>query len=731
MRKKYQREYMYEIHTYLLTLFLLILLIPALTQAEPHWVSFYPEYPEGTPPILSTEENGIDETIIYVKIPGMWVEDVKENGQVFQKIEIPEYQTTFEIGRPAIPAIGEFVGFLEPSINSISFEDKDNITLENYLVYPFQTPEIREKYFNKPFDYDWEFYQQDNWYPKDRASVSDTKIMREVCLAETWIVPFEYNPYKRELIVHSNMVVEVYHKPDVSRYENWKRPVGADKDFVNMYRGLILNYDNLGLQETDTTNGYDYLIITPWIFSGEATAFKYYLEQYHGYSVQVLIRDTNYWYDIYQTIYDFYENNHNDYVLLYGDVAQMPIPYRDSPLPGYPDIPSDMVYACLEGNDVIPEVFVGRFSASTELEAQRYGAKVYDHYTYMNPGRILKCLLVAHSNWVWEGEHSIFSIYSDIISMFLYAVYHPEFTKLYGEWNWIYNKEVISEIEDGKMIVNYSGHGDVNEYDQNCWIQWNDPNGEWVDPEPQDFTQNNVLEINDGNQRPFVFNVSCFNGKIDWGVDDCLCEYWMNASGGACGTLGFSVSCWDPPVHTFNEYLFKILYGYVEPSGETICEGHIGIVDYMASLKMLEEYGYDNYSLTNHIANILLGDPSLYVLPAGGLTVESNENRKISSDVHKTNINSVEKTAITIYPNPVYDIMNIDITNAQPGNAEIKIYDILGRTIYNKKFSSSENVESIEVNIDELNVKPGVYIINIKAPGISAVRKIIYAPTNN
>jgi len=42
---------------------------------------------------------------------------------------------------------------------------------------------------------------------------------------------------------------------------------------------------------------------------------------------------------------------------------------------------------------------------------------------------------------------------------------------------------------------------------------------------------------------------------------------------------------------------------------------------------------------------------------------------------------------------------------------------------------SSCGIESYEVNMHELSLKPGVYIISIKAPEISEVHNIIYATT--
>jgi hypothetical protein len=118
----------------------------------------------------------------------MWVEEVSEGGYTFQKLQIPDFATLGDIGKPAIPTIGQFVGFLEPSTNSIEYEDEDKLVLEDILVYPEQKPRCDDEAYS--FEFDKKFYSQDIWYPKERANASETMIMREVCVTHTGIVPF-------------------------------------------------------------------------------------------------------------------------------------------------------------------------------------------------------------------------------------------------------------------------------------------------------------------------------------------------------------------------------------------------------------------------------------------------------------------------------------------------------------------------------------------------------------
>lgn len=77
---------------------------------------------------------------------------------------------------------------------------------------------------------------------------------------------------------------------------------------------------------------------------------------------------------------------------------------------------------------------------------------------------------------------------------------------------------------------------------------------------------------------------------------------------------------------------------------------------------------------------------------------------------------------------PPLHIQSTDITNTQPGEAELKLYDLSGRLITTQNFIVSEGGNSLSLDLKSTGIESGVYIIHIKAPGLSEGRRIVFAP---
>jgi len=71
----------------------------------------------------------------------------------------------------------------------------------------------------------------------------------------------------------------------------------------------------------------------------------------------------------------------------------------------------------------------------------------------------------------------------------------------------------------------------------------------------------------------------------------------------------------------------------------------------------------------------------------------------------------LEKMDINIYPNPVKDILNVDLTMENNSKIKVSISDLSGRTILQK----TENVKSgrQNINLNLTNLNRGIYLINI------------------
>jgi len=89
---------------------------------------------------------------------------------------------------------------------------------------------------------------------------------------------------------------------------------------------------------------------------------------------------------------------------------------------------------------------------------------------------------------------------------------------------------------------------------------------------------------------------------------------------------------------------------------------------------------------------------------------------------------SLIQPTLTIYPNPTSEIMILDITSTQPGLAEFKLYDLSGRLVTKQSFDVGIGGNSHSVNLNNLGLESGIYLIQLSAPGLSECRKIVFTP---
>jgi hypothetical protein len=79
-------------------------------------------------------------------------------------------------------------------------------------------------------------------------------------------------------------------------------------------------------------------------------------------------------------------------------------------------------------------------------------------------------------------------------------------------------------------------------------------------------------------------------------------------------------------------------------------------------------------------------------------------------------IDEISETNISVYPNPVADIVNISLKEAQ--NANVVIYNVLGESVLNTRSTDSDN---IAIDMSELN--SGIYWIEVNNQTVKKVVK--------
>jgi len=159
-----------------------------------------------------------------------------------------------------------------------------------------------------------------------------------------------------------------------------------------------------------------------------------------------------------------------------------------------------------------------------------------------SPDWCSKMTLAAHSQ-EYPGKYSecIRGIYH-----YPYAYYHYTFDTIMGGTNGT-NAMVVSDINEGRVVVNYRGHG--SEYE---WWAW-DHNG-------ASLTATEINSCTNGDLTPVVINCCCLNHVLSYSGGPCLGESWMSKyPGGAVASLGASEASYTIPNHGWDSMLVRSL----------------------------------------------------------------------------------------------------------------------------------------------------------------------------
>ena len=77
------------------------------------------------------------------------------------------------------------------------------------------------------------------------------------------------------------------------------------------------------------------------------------------------------------------------------------------------------------------------------------------------------------------------------------------------------------------------------------------------------------------------------------------------------------------------------------------------------------------------------------------------------------NVNEIPKSIdFTIYPNPTNEIVNIQLSGNLVESPKIKIYDIIGKLVYEKNNFDNFASQNLSFRVD--NLTTGIYLISVQ-----------------
>jgi hypothetical protein len=224
-------------------------------------------------------------------------------------------------------------------------------------------------------------------------------------------------------------------------------------------------------------------------------------------------------------------------------------------LPGFPVrtsylwTVSDPAYASVNGEDLLPDIAIGRLPAGSLDEAQRMVEKIL---SYENGGGSLDgpAVLVA-DNADLAGN---FEANADEIASTLLASRNP--TKIYYSLEGLNTRTKIRQaFDDGASLMSYVGHGGTA-----VWATENI------------FNYQDVATLQAQPQQPLLLTLNCLNGFFQFPPFNSLSEELLKAEGkgvvAAFSPSGLSV---NDPAHLFHKALLtEILSGRHERIGDAL-----------------------------------------------------------------------------------------------------------------------------------------------------------------
>ena len=281
------------------------------------------------------------------------------------------------------------------------------------------------------------------------------------------------------------------------------------------------------------------------------------------------------------------------YVLLAGDAN---LDYRDyygtgkqNIVPVYLDktselglTPSDNHYGCVDGNDPVPELYIGRVPGDSSNTISDIVNKLilYESTRHNEPQSVL---------FVADDEEIAFEEINDNLATYLPPYFTAEkvYTRQYNKLNDA-TLDIQAFVDDGMLITNFMGHGDLTR-----WGVEPDGSGDFI-LEPDD-----ISDLTNKNKLTFVIALDCLNGYFSQPFHYCLAEEWVMAPDKG------AVACFAPSGLSHNwehEFVSEFIFSNIFLESQN----RLGVI---ATQSKIDAY-YSGASDKILISLNLIGDPA-------------------------------------------------------------------------------------------------------------------------
>ena len=416
--------------------------------------------------------------ILYEDVDEFFIQQKQTKDGYYQQLSAPGLTRSFDQGNPNLPVISRLIDIPYDSDVKIKIlnYDQEHVDLKTHqikeTIIPAQ-PSINKSTDPKdvPFYKNRDVYEANQFYQKEIVRFQDKGYLRNKHLGYIEISPFQYNPVTNTLNVLRNIEVEITFEKN-----NTKSASHLQKLQSPFFENLDLKTVNSST--SDETKALieapvKYVIVSDPMFEETLQPFIEWKTQ-KGYNVITAYTGDpevgtttssikNYLQDLYDNPADGVSPT---FVLFVGDVEQIPA------FDGNTGSHVTDLYYCEYTNDNLPDVFYGRFSATSvaELQPQIDKTLQVEKYQMPDPLYLDNVVLVAGEDATYAPTYGNGSIN--------YANDHyTNETNGINSYYYLYNDDsgVMSSNSTGasESIKSYINQGvSFSNYTAHCSSRW-------------------------------------------------------------------------------------------------------------------------------------------------------------------------------------------------------------------------------------------------------------------
>ena len=478
-------------------------------------------------------DGDIDRTTLEFNIDGFHLFPVSTpNGEMFIA-NLEDGASILKEGAPDLDKFSRSIVIPDDKEMEVVVLSSDYVDYENILIAPSKGNLNRSINPNDvPYSFGEE-YEKNSFFPGELVTLESPYILRDLRGQSVVFYPIQYNPVENILRIYRRLEVEIRSVgPGMVNVLNRTslNPI-ISKEYLSIYENHFLNHKNDDRFDYLVDHG-NMLIISYGSFIETVQPLADWKNR-KGIPTEIVnisdIGTSSSSVDSY--VQNYYNDNGLTFLLLVGDIAQMPSPSVSGSA-------SDPSYGFISGNDSYAEVIVGRLSGSTpsQIQTQVERSIEYERYPQLGVEWYDNALGVASNQGPGFGGYS-----DDDFNEFLWDTVLSDFT--YDSYQGIYDgsggtaSQGINAINNGVSLINYTGHGSISS---------------WGNGAP--LSTSNVNSLTNNNLLPFVITVGCNVGEFN-STNECYAEAWLRATNngepsGGISHFGSTISqSWEPPMH--------------------------------------------------------------------------------------------------------------------------------------------------------------------------------------